>query len=123
MEKNVVNWFEIPVDDLNRAKKFYADLLGVALNDLPMPGSEMSAFEWVQGGEFATGALVKSEGYVPSATGTTVYFSCEDLADNLAKVEELGGKVLMPKTSIGEHGFIAHLLDTEGNRVALHSAK
>ena len=123
MDKNVVNWFEIPVLDLGRAKEFYANLLGIKLNDLPMPGSEMSAFEWVEGGENATGALVKAEGYEPSATGTVVYFSCEDLANNLAKVEGLGGKVTLPKTPIGEHGFIAHIIDSEGNRVALHSAK
>lgn len=123
MERNVVNWFEIPVKDLARAKKFYHQLLGRELQDLNMPNSEMSAFPMVQGGEYSTGALIKSEGYEPSQTGTVVYFHCEDVNDPLGKVESLGGKVLIPKMSIGEDGFIAHVIDSEGNRVALHSVK
>ena len=124
MEKNVVNWFEIPVSDFERAKKFYTEVIGAELMDLEMPGSQMSAFKWVEGGEHATGALVKAEGYEPSDKGTVVYFSCaDDLNNELAKVEPAGGKVLLPKTSIGEHGFIAQFIDSEGNRVALHSIR
>lgn len=121
--RNPVNWFEIPVTDLGRAKKFYGDLLGYKLEDMQMPGSEMATFPMVQGGEFTTGALIKSEYYEPSMSGSVVYFQCEDVENQIAKVESLGGKVLMPKTSIGEWGFIAHIADTEGNRVALHSNK
>ena len=123
MDKNVVNWFEIPVEDLARAKEFYGKLLDVTLEDLNMPNSEMAAFPMIQGGEFSTGALIKSEGYKPSQTGTTVYFGVEDVNQNLEKVERLGGSVIFPKTSIGDHGFISHIIDTEGNRIALHSAK
>lgn len=123
MERNVVNWFEIPVKDLERAKMFYHQLLGKELMDLDMPNSEMAAFPMVQGGEHSTGALVKSEGYEPSQTGIVVYFHCDDVNAPLEKVESLGGKVLIPKTSIGENGFIAHIIDTEGNRVALHSVQ
>jgi uncharacterized protein len=123
MDKNVVNWFEIPVKDLKGAKNFYSSLLGVGLQDMQMPGMEMAAFNWVQGGEYATGALVKSDNHVPSMDGTTVYFACEDVNEQLGKVEKLGGKVIVPKTSIGEFGFIAQIIDTEGNKVALHSEK
>ncbi|MGK7396232.1 MAG: VOC family protein [Candidatus Cyclobacteriaceae bacterium M3_2C_046] len=123
MEKNVVNWFEIPVNDLSRAKKFYGDLLGLKLQDMQMPGMEMASFPWVQGGENATGALVKSPNHQPSMAGTTVYFSCNDLEKYLELTESLGGKILNPKTSIGEYGFIAHIADSEGNKVALHSVQ
>lgn len=121
MKKNIVNWFEIPVADMDRAKKFYGSLLSVELQDLQMPGMELSSFPMIQGGEYATGALAKSENHIPTATGTTVFFACENVDDQLGRVESLGGKVVVPKTSIGEHGFIAHIMDTEGNKVALHS--
>ena len=121
MKKNVVNWFEIPVADMPRAKKFYKSLLNVELQDLPMPGMQLSSFPMVQGGEYATGALAQSENHVPSTNGTTVFFACEDVSDQLGRVESLGGKVVVPKTSIGEYGFIAHIMDSEGNKVALHS--
>jgi hypothetical protein len=123
MEKNVVNWFEIPVNDIARAKRFYKQLLGKDFQDLDMPNTEMSSFPTVEGGEYATGALVKSEGYEPSQKGIVVYFHCDDVNGPLEKVESLGGKVLIPKLSIGENGFIAHIIDSEGNRVALHSVK
>ena len=122
MEKNVVNWFEIPVNNLDRAKKFYTAVLGRELMDIDMPNMEMAAFKWVDGAIHATGALIKAEGYEPTDKGTVVYFSCdEDLNNELNKVEPNGGKVLVPKTSIGEYGFVAHFMDTEGNHVALHS--
>lgn len=121
MDKNVVNWFEIPVKDMARAKKFYSSVFGKELTDFPMPGMEMAVFPWAQGGEFAAGSLVKAQGYKPSQTGTTVYFYCEDLSNELGRVEDSGGKVMMPKTPIGENGFIAHIMDTEGNRIGLHS--
>lgn len=123
MDKNVVNWFEIPVKDMEKAKDFYKALLGVELQDLDMPNSKMAAFPMIQGGEFATGALVMAEGYEPNTTGTLVYFACEDVSEQLAKTEELGGKICLPKTSIGQYGFIAHIIDCEGNKIALHSAK
>ena len=122
---NAVNWFEIPVTDLERAKKFYGKMLDVEMVDMPPMGngSQMAAFPWEQGAPFAAGGLMKSEGYEPSATGTVVYFTCDDLNVELGRVEANGGKVVFPKTSIGDHGFVAHVMDTEGNRVALHSQK
>lgn len=121
MDKNVIDWIEIPVKDMARAKRFYNSVLGKDLTDFPMPGMEMAVFPWVRDGEFAMGSLVKSQGYKPSATGTIAYFYSEDLSNELGRVEDNGGKVLMPKTSIGENGFIAHFLDSEGNRIGLHS--
>ncbi len=120
---NAVNWFEIPVVDMSRAKKFYAAVLGKEMMDLPSENGAMCAFKWTEGGANAAGALVQSEGYEPNANGTTVYFTCDDLDNELGRVEENGGQVMFPKMSIGEFGFIAHIMDTEGNRVALHSAQ
>lgn len=121
---NQVNWFEIPVSDLNRAKKFYADVMGYEYDDMEMKGMQMAMFSGSSREEYgATGALVFSEGYKPSADGTVVYLGTEDLDVELAKIEGAGGKILSPKVSIGEHGFIAHFLDTEGNHLALHSMK
>ena len=120
---NVVSWFEIPAKDLERAKAFYSKVFNKELTDMDMPGMLMSAFPWQDGAPFSGGALVKSEQYVPSTSGTLVYFYCEDVALELSRVEKSGGKIVLPKTSIGNSGFIAHILDTEGNRVGLHSWK
>jgi hypothetical protein len=119
--KNVVNWFEIPVKDMARAKSFYHTVLGKELMDMPMEGMEMAAFPWATDAPHASGALVKMEGYEPSTAGTVIYFASDDVANELGRVEAAGGTVVVPKTPIGEHGFFAQFLDCEGNRVALHS--
>jgi len=123
MDKNVVGWFEIPVKDMARAKKFYSAVFGHELIDMNMPDMEMASFPWVNDAPHAGGGLVKSKDYEPSATGTVVYFYSEDLSIELVKVVKSGGKVLVPKTSIGEYGFIALFTDSEGNRIGLHSNK
>ena len=120
---NPVNWFEIPVTDMSRAVNFYSKVFNVELMPMEMPWMKMASFPMVQDAPNSTGALVQGEGLVPTAEGTTVYFHCEDLEVELKKIEELGGKILNQKTPIGEHGFIAHFVDSEGNRVALHSIK
>ena len=120
-ETNPVNWFEIPVDDLERAKQFYETVFGLKLSLNEMGPMKMAWFPMTPGGSGATGTLMKSEGYAPSHAGTLVYFSVTDVEGTLAKVNANGGKTLMPKTGIGEHGYIAHFQDCEGNRVALHS--
>jgi hypothetical protein len=120
---NQVNWFEIPVGDLERAIKFYTEVFKVELTQMEMPGMKMAMFPGVQDKPFATGSLVQGENLVPSTNGTTVYFFCDDVNNELKLIEESGGKIINPKTSIGEMGFIAHFLDTEGNKVALHSIK
>ncbi|MCY4613750.1 MAG: VOC family protein [Nitrospira sp.] len=120
-QTNPVNWFEIPVSDLERARQFYETVFGFQLSLNEMGPMKMAWFPMTQEGGGATGTLMKSEGYTPSHAGTLVYFSVTDIEGTLAKVNENGGKTLLPKTSIGEHGYIAHFQDCEGNRVALHS--
>ncbi|MYC27076.1 MAG: VOC family protein [Nitrospira sp. SB0662_bin_26] len=120
-QTNPVNWFEIPVNDLERAKQFYETVFGLQLSLNEMGPMKMAWFPMTQGGPGATGTLIKSEGYVPSHAGTLVYFTVTDIEGALDKINATGGKMLMPKTSIGEHGHIAHFQDCEGNRVALHA--
>ncbi|MBF9232089.1 VOC family protein [Microvirga alba] len=119
---NPVNWFEIPVNDLDKAKAFYEHVLGVTLSPMEMGPAKMAFFPMSDGKEpGAAGSLMKSDSYVPSHNGTVVYFHVPDIEGTLKKVGEKGGKTLVPKMSIGEYGFIAHFEDSEGNRVALHS--
>lgn len=121
--KNSINWFEIPATDFTRAKKFYETILGAEIMEMPFPEGKYGIFPSdTQSG--VGGGLVQGEGFVPSDKGTIVYLNGgEDLSLSLGKVESAGGKIVMPKTSIGENGFMAHFIDTEGNRVALHSMK
>ena len=121
MQQNPVTWFEIPVNDIKKAAAFYQKVLGVSLDLNEMGGSEMAWFPMAQGGPGAAGTLIKGEGYTPSHNGSLVYFSVDDIEGALKKVGANGGKTLVPKMGIGEHGFIAHFEDCEGNRVALHS--
>ncbi len=118
---NAINWFEIPVTDLERAKKFYENILGIKLDLNEMGPMQMAWFPMEQNAPGATGTLIKSEGYTPSHSGSLVYFSVPDIEATLSNIDSTGGKTLMPKTSIGDFGFIAHFEDCEGNRVALHS--
>ncbi len=120
---NQVNWFEIATNDLERAKKFYSDVFGSEFQYMEMQESKMYMFTGAPDKLGATGTLIKSDMYKPTSDGTIVYFYCEDLANELSKVEGAGGKTIFPKTSIGEHGFIAQFTDTEGNRLGLHSQK
>ncbi len=120
---NPVNWFEIPVNDMDRGKKFYETVFGVQLHPLALGRLTMALFSMVQGAEGASGALVKAQTYVPSYSGSMVYFSVDDIEATLARVEKNGGKIIRSKMSIGEYGFVGHFEDCEGNRVALHAAK
>jgi hypothetical protein len=119
--KNVAGWFEIPVQDLDRAQRFYEGVLGVELTRSERGPLQMAMFPIAHHAPGTCGALVKAEGYVPSHLGTLVYFSVEDIEATLARVEAGGGTPLSPRTSIGDYGYIAHFEDSEGNRVALHS--
>lgn len=127
MEKNVVGWFEIPVNDMDRAIKFYETVLDVKLSRNQMGELDMAWFPFVEDGIGASGSLVhQKEFYKPSQEGTLIYFTTVsgDLAQELAKVEKAGGKVLVPKKLISEDvGYTGLFLDTEGNRIALHSRK
>ncbi len=122
--KNAVNWFEIPVKDYNRAKQFYTTVLGSEVIDHHMPDQNVKygVFSYDQKSNCVGGAIIEGEGQNPSVDGSTVYLNGgDDLELSLSRVNRCGGKILMPKTNIGENGFIAQFLDTEGNRVALHS--
>lgn len=117
---NPVQWFEIAATDLERAKNFYAKVFELEFQLIEMPESTMYMF-----GEpdkvGSSGCLVQGEGSNPSADGTIIYFECKDVAVQEARVEAAGGKVILPKMDIGEFGFFAQFMDTEGNRIGLHS--
>ena len=121
MSMNPVNWFEIPVSDMDQAKRFYEAVLEVELELNESGPMLMAWFPAIPNGHGAAGTLVKADGYNPAHDGTLVYFSVPDIEATLDKVEANGGELLLPKMSIGENGFIGHFKDTEGNRVGLHS--
>jgi len=118
---NAINWFEIPVNDLDRAKDFYEKVFDISMTINNMGPLQMAWFPSEQDGPGAAGTLIKAESYVPSHSGTLVYLQVDDIEKTLGKINNNGGKTLNPKMSIGEYGFVAHFEDCEGNRVALHS--
>ena len=120
-QRNALNWFEIAVSDMGRAQSFYNKVLETELTTEDFMGMEMSILPYKDG---VAGALMKGEqnGYKPSSEGAVIYLNAQpDLAPYLERVEEAGGKTLMPRTAIGPNGFIALFQDSEGNRVGLHS--
>ncbi|MCL2039437.1 MAG: VOC family protein [Bacteroidetes bacterium] len=124
--KNPVNWFEIYVDDIERAKKFYSAVLNVTLTDTPMSdGGKMAFFPFAEemNAANAGGALCQHPHVKPGHGGTMVYFDCEDCQVEQNRVEAAGGKVAAPKFQIGEYGFCAVCIDSEGNHFGLHSMK
>ena len=133
MKSNPVVWFEIYVDNMARAKAFYEATLEVKLEIMPAPteamckeaNMEMWCFPMDKDSAMTTpganGMLVKMDGYNPGSGGTLVYFGCEDCAAAAARAAEHGGSIVEEKMSIGEHGFIALVHDTEGNMIGLHS--
>jgi len=120
---NPVNWFEIPVKDIGRARKFYQKVLGLELTPYDMDPFTMAFFPMTQDDSGAKCTLIKGESYEPSRAGTVEYFSVEDIEETLRRINANGGKTLMPKKSIGEYGFKTHFEDIKGNRLALHSMK
>ena len=121
--KNAINWFEIPVTDFGRAKKFYSTIYNYEMPDMEMPGKRMGFFIFEENSQRVGGAIVKADEYVPSKNGVRIYLNAgRDLNIVLNRVEEAGGKVLLPKTLITpETGYFANIEDTEGNVLALHS--
>lgn len=120
---NPVNWFDIHVANLSRAKKFYEQLFSIQLVDFPAEWGKQSGFPFDPTGTNATGALVEREDFQAGNNNTVVYFESEDCSIEEAKAVEVGGKVIRTKMSIGEFGFIALLADSEGNTIGLHSRK
>jgi len=118
---NVINWFEIPATDLERAMRFYGEVLGNKMEVMEIAGQQMAFF--TQDTDVVGGALCQGEGYLPSSEGAMIYLNGgDDLSDPLGRVESAGGKVVLPKTQISEEvGYFAIFMDSEGNRVAFHS--
>lgn len=123
--KNAISWFEIPATDLDRATKFYEAIFGISLIPVDMPGMQMRMFP-VDNMQYVGGAVVvTSDGFLkPSATdGVLIYLNGNpDVQQVLDRVEAAGGKIALPKTEISpEYGYMALFIDTEGNRIGLHS--
>ena len=124
MSKNPVGWFEIYVQDINRAKGFYEAVLNIKLERLNTKSPEMPemwAFPMVRDGAGATGALVKMSGFPSGGNSVLVYFVCADCATEAGRVAKAGGRIQREKFPIGDYGFIALAVDTEGNMFGLHS--
>jgi predicted enzyme related to lactoylglutathione lyase len=122
---NALNWFEISVSDIKRAKKFYETIFGIEMRDQEMMGMKMAFFPAEDMNGKVSGGLVESAQHKPSADGVKIYLNGNpDLDNALAKVAAAGGKVVMPKTKISDDiGHMAFFIDTEGNNVGLHSNK
>lgn len=124
MKQNAVGWFDIYVNDMNRAEAFYGAVLKRELETISDPTDTsviMKAFITDMDCYGAGGALVKREGANPVTGGTIVYFGVEDCAVEESRVEGAGGKIVNPKMSIGVYGFVSVCMDTEGNLFGLSS--
>ncbi len=118
--QNAINWFEIPVSDFERAVSFYEDVMQLKLKREVMDGFNMAVFPVVD--EAVGGALIKADFLVPGQQGCVIYLNVEGMIDAvLQRTQEQGVEILFPKTHIGEPGYIAHIADSEGNRIGLHS--
>ncbi len=122
---NAISWFEIPATDLDRAQKFYETIFDITLNPMDTPNIKMRMFPLDDMMTGVGGAVVDSGGFhKPSATeGVLIYLNGNpDVQNVLDKVEEAGGKIAVPKTEISpDYGFMGVFIDTEGNRIGLHS--
>jgi len=127
--KSYISIFEIPATDISRAVKFYQAILDINIEIMDMEGMQMGLLPFE--GQNVIGTIMKGEGYIPSPNGVTIYLNGgdnlqvildKDLQVILDKAENNGGKILVPKTLHGdESGYFATFLDTEGNRIGLHS--
>lgn len=124
MKTNTVVWFEIYVDNMERASKFYEQVLDLKLESLPSPTGDtmqMKTFPGDMEHYGANGALVQMDGFKAGASSTIVYFNSKDCTTEENRVKKAGGKIMKPKMSIGEYGFISLFSDTEGNMIGVHS--
>jgi uncharacterized protein len=119
--RNVVGWFEIYVQNIDRAKAFYQNTFQMTLERLQSPDIELWSFPMQPENPGCAGALVKMNGKDSGVGGTIVYFSCADCAVEASRAVQNGGQIQKEKASIGQYGFIALVLDTEGNMIGLHS--
>ncbi len=117
---SAINYFEIPVIDMGRAKKFYETIFGIEMTHMKHGEGEFASFPHRNIG----GSLAKDKGRKPSKSGVLCYLNAgEDLSNVLNKIIRAGGSIITSKTKIMDHGYIAKFVDTEGNLVALHSMK
>lgn len=123
MKFNVTSWFEIYVDDMSRAKKFYEVVFATTLERIEHPELDYWMFPYQSGAEGAGGAIVKMDGVSPGVGGTLIYFQCDDCAVEENRVSQNGGEVIKGKFSLGPNGFASIVKDTEGNVIGLHSMK
>jgi uncharacterized protein len=126
MKPVTVGWFEIPVQDMGRAIKFYENVFECSLNKQVMGDFLMAWFPWDEEGKGAGGSLVYQEDFykIGGSAGVLVYFSSEDCEVELGRVEKAGGKVQIQKRLIApDIGYMGMFMDTEGNRIAIHSRK
>lgn len=119
--KSMISIFEIPATEFSRATKFYESILDVKIQEIDMQGTQMGLFP--SDGKSVSGVIIQGEGYNPSANGVVIYLNGGDnLQYILDKIEINGGQIIVPKTLIDkENGYFAMFLDTEGNRIGLHS--
>jgi predicted enzyme related to lactoylglutathione lyase len=123
---HAINFFEIPVADFDRAKRFYETIMGYGMKERESGTGRMAFFEHDIDNEGRGGAIVYDPAfYTPSSNGTLIYLNCEpDIQKVLDKVEDAGGKILqarMPVAMTQDMGYWALIMDSEGNRIALHS--
>jgi uncharacterized protein len=120
MKPNPIVWCEIYVQDMDRAKRFYESVFEVKLEKLESSEIEMWAFPMTMDAVGASGALVKMDGVTSGGSGTIPYFHCDEVAVESERVVSAGGQVHKSKMSIGQYGFMALVVDTEGNMIGLH---
>lgn len=122
----MVGWFEIPVVDMDRAKKFYEEVFQIEIQVQDFGGTLMGWFPWAEGKSGCSGSLIlHPEWYTPNRKeGVLIYFSSEDVQNELSRVEAAGGRILKPKTQISpDVGYMGLFHDSEDNRIARHSRK
>jgi predicted enzyme related to lactoylglutathione lyase len=115
--KTVINWFEIPATDLERAARFWEKVLATELKRESFLGTPHAIF----GKDPSRGAVVQDEKLRPAGTGTRIYLDAPDLDGALGRVKAAGGEVVLGRTAIGPAGFIGLVKDTEGNVIGLHA--
>lgn len=122
-DSNPVNWFEIATREIDRAARFYETVFETKLKQTSAGDKRYAWFPGSDRNPGSTGALVRADDYRPSHDGALVYLHVDDIDATLARVPEAGGRILSPRRNVGEHGVIAHVEDTEGNRIGIHARR
>ncbi|NTU83169.1 MAG: VOC family protein, partial [Chloroflexales bacterium] len=122
-DTNAVTWFDLPVTDINRAKTFYESVLQIKLSGFDAGEVKVASFPNKNDANGAAGNLIQNPNSKPSGQGTVVYFEVKDIDAAIMRVQSAGGTILLPKTQMGQIGYICLFQDTEGNTVGLRSAK